>query len=66
VDEFFKDPPAVTNMREGEVSLSDLWFGLHEKRVAAKEGVAITDDFKKRIREEYPPPASMDFRVNNK
>ena len=50
-------------MREGEVVLTDLWFGLHEKRVAAAESVPINDALKERVRREFPPPENLDFRM---
>ncbi len=50
-------------IREGETILSDLWFGMHEKRVAAAEGVPVDDALKARIRRDFPPPARIDFRM---
>ena len=51
--------------REGEVSLTDLWFGLHEKRLAAKEHVPIDEALRKRVRREFPPPSHIDFRMSS-
>ncbi len=53
----------LATVREGEVVLSDLWFAMHEKRLAAVEGVAIDDELRERVRREYPPPAHLDFRM---
>jgi hypothetical protein len=50
-------------MREGEVVLTDLWFGLHEKRIAAAENVPVNDALKERVRREFPPPENLDFRM---
>ena len=53
----------VPDMREGEVSLSELWFNLHEQRLALREGVPIDDTLKARVRKEFPPPGDIDFRM---
>jgi len=53
----------VHDMREGEVSLSELWFNLHEQRLAKQEGVPVDDALKARVRKEFPPPADIDFRM---
>ncbi|MHB0939154.1 MAG: DUF5107 domain-containing protein [Armatimonadota bacterium] len=53
----------VHDMREGEVSLSELWFNLHEQSLARQEGVPIDDALKARVRREFPPPADIDFRM---
>lgn len=50
-------------IREGELSLSEVWFQVHEKRLSAREGVAIDDELKKRVRREFPPPGRIDFRM---
>jgi tetratricopeptide (TPR) repeat protein len=53
----------VPDMREGEVSLSELWFSLQEQRLARREGVPVDDTLKARVRQEFPPPADIDFRM---
>ncbi|NLC56224.1 MAG: DUF5107 domain-containing protein [Armatimonadetes bacterium] len=53
----------VPDVREGEVSLSNTWYAMHEKRIAAAEGVPIDDDLRQRVRRECPPPAHLDFRM---
>jgi tetratricopeptide (TPR) repeat protein len=54
----------VTDLREGEISLSDLWFRLQEKRLAAREQVPIDDALRERVRREFPPPKHLDFRMS--
>ena len=51
-------------LREGEVVLTDLWFGMHERRLAAAENVPINDELRQRVRREFPPPAHLDFRMH--
>ena len=63
VQAILDDMPEIPDMREGEVSLTDLWFGLHERRLAARLGVAVDEPLRKRVRLEFPPPAAIDFRV---
>jgi hypothetical protein len=52
----------LDDLREGECSLTDLWFGLHERRLAARECVAIDDALRQRVRQTCPPPAHLEFR----
>lgn len=55
----------VPDIREGEVSLSELWFELKEKQLAAREGCPINDALRQRVRSEYPPPSGLDFRMTS-
>jgi len=50
------------SIREGEMALTDLWFAMWERRVAAAEGVSIDDALRARVRRDHPPPARIDFR----
>ena len=52
----------LTDIREGEFGLTDLWFSLCEKRIAKTEGVVIDDALRQRVRAECPPPEKIDFR----
>ena len=63
VERILRSNIEVANMREGEVVLTDLWFSLHEKRIAAAENVPINDALKERVRREFPPPENLDFRM---
>ncbi|HQK92437.1 MAG TPA: DUF5107 domain-containing protein [Armatimonadota bacterium] len=51
-------------IQEGEVSLSELWFGLQERRLAEAEGVEVDEDLKARVRRDFPPPYEIDFRMS--
>ena len=53
----------LPDVREGETILTDLWFAMHERRIADVENTVIDDALRQRVREECPPPASLDFRV---
>ncbi|HPC14913.1 MAG TPA: DUF5107 domain-containing protein [Candidatus Hydrogenedentes bacterium] len=50
-------------VREGEVTLTDLWFQYHEKRIALLEGIPVDDALRRRIKRECPPPWRIDFRM---
>jgi len=62
VEEILQSRPSVPDIREGEVTLSDLWFEMHEKRIASEENVPIDDKLRQRVRQDYPPPLWLDFR----
>jgi tetratricopeptide (TPR) repeat protein len=53
----------LTDVREGEVSLTDMWFRLCALKTAKSEGIEINDELMERVRAECPPPASLDFRM---
>ena len=50
-------------IREGEVSLSDLWFEWQAHRLALADGVEVTEAHRTRARNELQPPRSLDFRM---
>ena len=64
VEEILAAPPTVADMREGEVSLTDLWFGLHEQRLSMVERRPVDEDLKARVRREFPSPPEIDFRMS--
>jgi tetratricopeptide (TPR) repeat protein len=53
----------VADLREGELSLSALWFEYHEKRLSQNENLPINDALRARVKREYPVPAAIDFRM---
>ena len=63
VDRFLNSDVEPTSVREQEVSLSDMWFSLHEKRLAAQQGVAVDEALRERVRRDFPPPRRLDFRL---
>ncbi len=52
-----------TVIREGEILLTELWFGMWEKRLAEQAGREVDDDLKAEARRAHPPPARIDFRM---
>lgn len=53
------------NVREGEIVLSDLWFELHTRRLAAQTGEPVSPALRQKVRALYPPPARIDFRMSS-
>jgi Domain of unknown function (DUF5107) len=51
-------------IREGEVSLTDLWLAFQAKRIAAAEKIPVDDKLRERVRREFPPPRQIDFRMS--
>jgi tetratricopeptide (TPR) repeat protein len=64
IEQLFTDVPAIDDLREGEVSLSQLWFEYHEQRLSVQENVPIDETLRKRVRREHPVPAEIDFRMH--
>lgn len=60
-EQMLRKPFNLYDIREGEIKLSDLWFRL----CAIKHDPSRVwdEDFLKEIRNQYPPPAHLDFRM---
>jgi tetratricopeptide (TPR) repeat protein len=59
--------PRVNDLREGENSLTDVWYRIHEK-IAEMQGVDVgpDEDLRSYVEKHYPPPARIDFRMRTK
>ena len=55
----------IEDLREGERSLSHLWFEYHEQHLSMAENVPIDDALRDRVRREFPVPDEIDFRMSN-
>jgi len=64
VERLLSAPWVFEDVREGERSLSDLWFGLYERRLSAAENVPIDEALRARVRRDFPPPPEIDFRTS--
>jgi len=51
-------------IKEGEVTLTDIWFRMWERRLSLEAGVEIDDELRERVRNEFPPPSKIDFRLS--
>jgi len=63
VEQVLAAAPEVIDLREGERSLTDLWFGFHEQRLSAAQGVPVDEALRDYVRREFPPPDVLDFRT---
>jgi hypothetical protein len=59
------DRVQLTDIREGETGLTELWFSIQEKRVAAAEGAAVDDALRERVRRTLTPPKHLDYRMRS-
>ena len=50
--------------REGETTLSDLWFELHYAYRENDLGRRLSEDEKKQVQLDSPPPIAIDFRMD--
>lgn len=63
VETMLHDAFVVEDIREGEISLSDLWTELHARRLAARASKPPDETFREQSRRDFPPPAHLDFRM---
>lgn len=56
-------PFEVEDVREGDRSLSEVWFDYQARRLALETGEAVTDALRERVRREFPPPRHLDYRM---
>ncbi len=64
VESYFSAPCDIPNIREGELSLSELWFGWHEAVMSRREGKPIDENMRWQVRRDFPLPREFDFRMN--
>ncbi|MBI5425835.1 MAG: DUF5107 domain-containing protein [Opitutae bacterium] len=50
-------------IREGELTLTNLWFEWHARQLAAREKVPFDSALLARAQREFPPPCNIDFRL---
>ena len=65
VEDYFSRHPTIADIREGEVSLSKLWFNYHAQRLRSAENIPIDEMLMARVRKEFPLPAYFDFRMTD-
>ncbi len=53
------------DVREGETELTDLWFELWGRRVAAQTGRPLDERLRREVERRYPPPLRIDYRMKN-
>ena len=58
----------MSDIKEGELSVSQLWFELYRRLYAEEKGVEYNPDDKQLIKEadeKYPLPKKLDFRMHD-
>lgn len=65
VKEIIDHLPVIEDIREGEVSLSQLWFNYHAQRLSKLENHPIDDALLSRVRRQFPLPPEFDFRMSD-
>jgi hypothetical protein len=63
VERLLSDRFVVEDLREGERSLSDLWFDYHATKLSIAEKLPVDDSLRARVRREFPVPKEIDFRM---
>jgi len=53
----------LTDNREGDNAISDLWYEIKARQAAAAEGVPFSAELLERITETLDPPAHLDYRM---
>jgi hypothetical protein len=57
--------PEVTDLREGENSLTDIWYRAQEQKLG-HSGALPDGDLSDYVHEHFTPPARIDFRMRIK
>lgn len=52
-----------STIREGELSLSELWFASFVQEAETRKGGALSESEKQALMESNPPPRTIDFRM---
>lgn len=60
---FFAEQVQLNNIREAELSVTDLWFVYQQHRLAKELGLTPSPELADRARREFPPPPAYDFRM---
>jgi tetratricopeptide (TPR) repeat protein len=63
VADFFADAVVIPDLREGELSLSELWYDWQVQRLSLLENTPIDDELRTRVKQEFPVPAGFDFSM---
>lgn len=57
--------PVIEDIREGELSLSQLWLEYNVQRLSRQENCPITSELISRARRQFPLPVRLDFRMTD-
>ncbi len=62
VEPIFETENAV--IREGELTLVDMWYRYSAKKLAKERGVEYSDELYEEAKKLCPPPKNVDYRIN--
>jgi hypothetical protein len=65
VERFFMDEVVIADLREGEDSLTELWFDYHVLRKSIDEDLPIDEALIARVKEQVSVPRKIDFRMRS-
>ena len=63
-ESILNDDLIVPDIREGEISISDVWCELYARKIAKDEGRCLCDVSKDEVFARHPLPYSLDFRMH--
>ena len=63
--EIIETLPVIEDIREGELSLSELWLDYSVQCLSRQENCPITPELISQARRQFPLPASLDFRMTD-
>jgi hypothetical protein len=63
--EIIETLPVIEDIREGELSLSQLWLEYNVQRLSRQENRSSTPELISRARRQFPLPANLDFRMTD-
>lgn len=64
VAQLFDGSLVIDDLREGERSLSHLWFEYHARHISSAEGIPVDDALRERVQREFSVPEALDFRMS--
>jgi hypothetical protein len=65
VKRFLDEGVVIPELQEGEETLTNLWFAYHASRLSREERIPQDSSLMVRVREEYPVPEALDFRMTD-
>ena len=64
IHRFFAEKVVMPDLREGEVSLSDLWYAYHQRQTGFLGDASLDASTRAQIEERFPLPEELDFRMS--
>ena len=64
-EKFFKEGVVIADLREGESSLTELWFEYQALKMSIKEDIPLDDDLLKQVKVQVSVPRNIDYRLKS-